>query len=71
MNLWKNKKLWQNFFLGNVEWNSKKLWKIFADVKTNVKHLELVAVSNKYLQEVPQKLQMHCKEGVYLLLNFG
>ena len=42
-----------------------------ADVKANVKQQEinyLVAVSYKFLQEVPSKLEIQCKKGMYFYL---
>ena len=47
---------------------------ISADVKSNIKQQEikdLVAASYKLLQEVPSKLQIQCKKGVYFSFDFG
>ena len=44
---------------------------ISADVKANVKQQEInyqVAVSYKFLLEVPSKLEMQCKNGMYFYL---
>ena len=46
---------------------------ISADVKANIKQQEikdLVAVSEKFLLEVPSKLEMQCKNGVYFSFDF-
>ena len=55
------------FFPDNVEWHGKNLSKmISADVKANVKQQEinyLVALSYKFLQEVPSKLEIQCKRA--------
>ena len=32
---------------------------------------DLVAVSYKFLQEVPTKLEIQCKKGMYFSFNFG
>ena len=42
-----------------------------AHVKVNVKQQDmnyLVAVSYKFLQEVPSKLEIHCKKGMHYYL---
>ena len=47
---------------------------IYPDVKANLKQKEikeLVTVSYKFIEEVPSKLGIQCKKGVYFLLNFG
>ena len=44
---------------------------LYADVKANVKQQEinyLVAVSYEVLQEVPSKLEIQCKKGMYFYL---
>ena len=43
------------------------------DIKANVQKKEikeLMAVSYKFLQEVPSKLEIHCKKGMYISFNF-
>ena len=54
---------------------SKKLLKmIFANVKVNVKQLqikELVAVSYKFLWKVPSKLEIECENDMDFSFNFG
>ena len=47
---------------------------ISADAKSNIKQQEikdLVAASYKLLQEVPSKLHIQCKKGVYFSFDFG
>ena len=41
-----------------------------ADVEQQ-KIKELVVISYNNLQEVPWKLEIKCKAGLYLLVNFG
>ena len=46
---------------------------VSADVKTNAKQQEisyLVVVSHKCLQEVPSKLEIQCKKGMYFSFIF-
>ena len=45
-----------------------------ADVKATVKQQEIkeqVAASFKFLSEVPSKLEIQCKKGMYFSFNFG
>ena len=47
---------------------------ISADVKSNIKQKDIkdaVAASYKLLQEVPSKLQIQCKKGIYFSFDFG
>ena len=47
---------------------------ISADVKANKnnkKIKDLVAVSYKILEEVPSKLEIQCKNGIYFSFDFG
>ena len=47
---------------------------ISADVKSNKKQQEikdLVAASDKFLEEVPSKYQIQCKKIVYFSTDFG
>ena len=47
---------------------------ISADGKANVKQQEindLAAVSYKFLQEVPSKLEIQCKKGIYFSFDLG
>ena len=47
---------------------------ISADVKSNIKQQDIkdaVAASYKLLQEVPSKLQIQCKKGIYFSFDFG
>ena len=47
---------------------------ISANVKSNIKQQEikdLVAAFYIFLQEVPSKLQIQCKKGVYFATDFG
>ena len=47
---------------------------ISADVKANGKHQELkepVVLSYKFLWEVPSKLEIQCKKGIFQLILVG
>ena len=47
---------------------------ISADVKANKNNKEikdLVAVSYKLFEEVPSKLEIQCKKGIYFSFDFG
>ena len=51
MNMLKRENLWRKPFSDNVEWSSKKLWKMIStDIKTDVKQdtNKLVAVSYNF-----------------------
>ena len=44
------------------------------DIKANVQQKEikeLVTVSYKFLKELPSRLEIHCKKGMYISFNFG
>ena len=58
VNSLKKENLRRKSFSDNIEWSSKKLWKIIStDIKTDVKQemKELVAVSYKLFTEVPSQ----------------
>lgn len=63
------------FLLNKAESSSKQFVKksylLKADVQKQYKIIEVVAVSENFLQEVPLKLEIKCRTDVYFSLIFG
>ena len=76
VNLLTKENLWQKYFFSNkAEWSSKKFvknhicWcKSWCKTKRNKRNGSYIL---KYFYEVPAKLAIKCKTGVYFYLIFG
>ena len=76
VNWFKTEDLWQKSFLQIVviEWSSENLWNMRStDVKANKnkKKIKDLALSYKFLQDVPSKLEMQYERGMYFSFDFG
>ena len=56
------------FFSDNVQWSSKNMWKTMS---ADVKQQEVKRSGGLSYKEVPSKLEIQGKKGVYFSFDFG